>query len=234
MSAEAQRALNSDDPGMFKASLSLLAPVTPRAARAVGVPRVLSGLGGVVLTFDDGPHPQGTPAVLGVLASMGARAMFFLVGEQVRQRPTLAEEIVAAGHAVALHGYRHRVQLRLGSAELTADIERGLDAIVDATGRTPGWHRPPYGIYSPAGLRAVRDRSLQPLLWSRVGKDWRRFATPSRIATRVTQRAIQGDVILLHDADFYSSQNSYRQTVKALPLIIAEMRRRGLEPVLPG
>ena len=71
---------------------------------------------GVALTFDDGPHPEGTPAMLEVLARAGARATFFVVGEQVQRRPALLAEIAAAGHAVALHGYRHRLQLRLSAS----------------------------------------------------------------------------------------------------------------------
>src|SRR3954452_22020216 len=71
------------------------------------------GGGYVALTFDDGPHPQGTPAIMEALAAAGARATFFLVGEQVERRPALAAELVAAGHEVALHGHRHRAMLRL-------------------------------------------------------------------------------------------------------------------------
>ena len=92
-----------------------LAPVYPAAAAALNLPRTIGTTGlGVALTFDDGPHPEGTPAVLEALARADARAMFFVVGEQVQRRPALVAEIAAAGHAVALHGYRHRLQLRLG------------------------------------------------------------------------------------------------------------------------
>lgn len=188
----------------------------------------------MALTFDDGPHPEGTPAVLEVLARAGARATFFLIGEQVQRRPALAAEIVAAGHLVALHGHRHRLQLRLSAAELREDLARGRGAIEDAVGTGPvRWHRPPYGIYSPAGLRAALDARLQPLLWSRWGKDWRRFTTPSRIAARATCDVIAGDVILLHDADFYSARHSHRRTVAALKLITADLETRKLATVLP-
>jgi peptidoglycan/xylan/chitin deacetylase (PgdA/CDA1 family) len=210
-----------------------LAPVLPSAAHALGLPRVLPGSAGVVLTFDDGPHPEGTPAVLAVLARAGARATFFLVGEQVERRPALAAEIAAAGHAVALHGYRHRLQLRMSAAELGEDLQRGVAAIEAATGRAPLWHRPPYGIYSPEGLRLARDAGLRPLLWSRWGKDWRKFTTPRRIAARAVAGALAGDVILLHDADFYSARNSHRHTAQALSVIIAELSRRRLDTVLP-
>jgi peptidoglycan-N-acetylglucosamine deacetylase len=210
-----------------------LAPVSPDAAQALSLPRTLPGTAGVALTFDDGPHPEGTPAVLEVLAAAGARATFFLIGEQVERRPELAARIVAEGHLVALHGYRHRLQLRLSRATVAADIARGLDVVQDATGVTLAWHRPPYGIYSPAGLRAAREARLAPLLWSRWGKDWRRFTTPARITGRATRGVIGGDVILLHDADFYGARHSHRRTVAALGPVLAELERRKLDTVLP-
>jgi peptidoglycan/xylan/chitin deacetylase (PgdA/CDA1 family) len=187
----------------------------------------------VALTFDDGPHPEGTPAVLEVLAAAGARATFFMIGEQVEHRPDLAARVLAEGHAVALHGYRHRLQLRLTPAAVEEDIRRGAAVIEDATAVAPAWHRPPYGIYSPPGLRAVRQAGLSPLLWSRWGKDWRKFTTPARIARRATRSAIGGDVILLHDADFYSARHSHRRTVLALGPLLSELKRRKLDTVLP-
>jgi peptidoglycan/xylan/chitin deacetylase (PgdA/CDA1 family) len=210
-----------------------LAPVSARAAQALSLPRLLAGAEGVALTFDDGPHPEGTPAMLELLARAGARATFFVVGEQVRRRPELVTEIAAGGHAVALHGYRHRLQLRLSAAEVSDDTARGIAAIEDAIGASPAWHRPPYGIYSAAGLRAAREAGLRPLLWSRWGKDWRRFTTPDRIAARTVRSLLPGDVLLLHDADFYSAHNSHRRTAVALKLIIAELRQRKLATVLP-
>jgi peptidoglycan/xylan/chitin deacetylase (PgdA/CDA1 family) len=231
-----------------RAALTLLAPVAPRAARAAGLPRTLPASGGVALTFDDGPHPEGTPAILDILARAHARATFFLIGEQVERRPELAARIASAGHLVALHGYRHRLQLRMRAAAVEADLMRGAQAIENATGTAAHWHRPPYGIYSPAGLEAARAAGLQPLLWSRWGKDWRKFTTSRRIAARATGGArtceagahagdagVQaGDVILLHDADFYSAKHSHRRTAEALPLILEELKRREIGTVLPA
>jgi peptidoglycan/xylan/chitin deacetylase (PgdA/CDA1 family) len=211
----------------------LLAPVCVGAARTLSLPRTLPRVAGVALTFDDGPHPEGTPAILEALQRAGARGTFFVVGEQVRRRPALVARIAAAGHGVALHGHRHCLQLRLSEAALCDDIARGLAAVQDATGVRPKWHRPPYGVYSPAGLRAARAADLRPLLWSRWGKDWRRFTTPDRIASRVLDALLPGDVILLHDADFYSARGSYGHTVAALELILAELGRRKIDTVLP-
>lgn len=213
--------------------LGFLAPVVPGAAADLGVVRRLPAAAGVVLTFDDGPHPEGTPAVLEVLAREGVRATFFLIGEQVQRRPELAARIAADGHLVALHGHRHRLQARLPASVVEADLRRGAAALEDAVGLHPAWHRPPYGIYSPAGLQSVRAMGLMPLLWSRWGKDWRKFTTPARIAGRATRGLAPGEVILLHDADFYSARGSHRRTVEALPRIISELKRRGLDTVLP-
>ena len=211
----------------------VLAPVNTDAARSLSLPRTLPRPAGVAVTFDDGPHPEGTPAVLEVLAAAGARATFFVIGEQVERRPELVTRILAEGHVVALHGYRHRLQVRLSAAAVSEDIRRGAAVVADAAGVAPLWHRPPFGIYSAAGLRAAREAGLSPLLWSRWGKDWRKFTTPTRIVQRTTRAVIGGDVILLHDADFYSSQHSYRRTVAALGPLLTELKRRKLDTVLP-
>jgi peptidoglycan/xylan/chitin deacetylase (PgdA/CDA1 family) len=171
--------------------------------------------------------------VLEALALAGAHATFFVIGEQVRARPELVREIADQGHLVALHGDRHRLQLRLGAGVVAEDLRAGAQTIAEVTGALPRWHRPPYGIYSSAGLQAARAQGLQPLLWSRWGKDWRKFATPARIADRATRDLHAGDVILLHDADFYSSTQSYERTVAALPEVLARLRTRGLDTVLP-
>jgi peptidoglycan-N-acetylglucosamine deacetylase len=221
-------------PSLLRHALPALAPVAPAVARRLHLPRSLpAGAGGVALTFDDGPHPEGTPAILAILAQADLTATFFLVGEQVERRPALAGEIVAAGHAVGLHGYRHRCQVRMSARQIAEDYRRGAAAIEEATGRAPELHRPPYGIYSGAGLRTARSWDLRPLLWSKWGRDWRKFTTPERIAARATREIADGDVILLHDADFYSSRGSHRRTAQALPLVITELKRRELGTVLP-
>ena len=96
--------------------------------------RTLGGRG-YALTFDDGPHAQGTPAVLETLAAAGATATFFLVGEQVQRNPALAGEIVAAGHGVGLHCHRHRNLLRLAPRQVREDIARAQALIEQASER---------------------------------------------------------------------------------------------------
>jgi peptidoglycan/xylan/chitin deacetylase (PgdA/CDA1 family) len=210
----------------------LLAPVNARAAAALRLPRRLDKTG-VALTFDDGPHPEGTPQILELLAAHSARATFFVVGEQVQRRPELVRRIVEEGHVVALHAHRHRLQLRLGAHELANDCEHGIAAIQDATNQTPTVHRPPYGIYSPQGLETARAHNLHPLLWSAWGKDWRRFTTPQRIADRVIQDLQPGAVVLLHDADFYSARHSHQRTAVALGRILMHLESSKTATVLP-
>jgi peptidoglycan-N-acetylglucosamine deacetylase len=214
------------------AASQLLAPVNRGAAATAGLARTLNGASGVALTFDDGPHPEGTPAILEALARHRAQATFFVIGEQVRRRPELVARTLREGHAVALHGDRHQLQLRRSAAALSADVQRGIATVEDAVGTRPAWHRPPYGIYSPAGLRAAREAELAPLLWSRWGKDWRRLTTPARIAERALNGLLPGDVILLHDSDAYSARDSHRRTAAAVEIVLAELARRKLDTVL--
>jgi peptidoglycan/xylan/chitin deacetylase (PgdA/CDA1 family) len=205
-----------------------LAPVIPRIAASAGIPLRLDRPQ-PTLTFDDGPHPQGTPAILDLLDDAGVKAIFFLVGEQVERYPGLAADIARRGHEVGVHCFRHTVQLRMSATAISADLANAISTIRDASGAEPIHHRPPLGIYSRRGLALARELGLQPLLWSRWGKDWRKFTTPERIARRAARGARAGEVILLHDADHYSSKGSWQRTVAALPEIL-----RGLYPTGSG
>jgi peptidoglycan/xylan/chitin deacetylase (PgdA/CDA1 family) len=206
-----------------------LAPVVPAVGRGLGVVRRQDDLDGVALTFDDGPHPHGTVSVLETLREHAAQATFFLAGEQVERRPTLAAEIVAAGHRVELHCHRHRNQLRLTPRMLLDDAERGRAAIEEATGQAIADYRPPYGIFSASGLRAIRARGWRPVLWSQWGRDWDRRATPESITRRLTTGVSAGDVLLLHDADYYSARGSWVSTAAALSKILELLEARGLK-----
>jgi len=199
--------------------MRLLAAHVPALARAYGIERRIDR-DVVALTFDDGPHPEGTPATLEVLARRGATATFFLVGEQVDAHPDVARAIVEAGHEVAVHGYRHTLLLRRRARSLSADLDRAVGSIEAATGIAPRLYRPPYGVFSARGLELVRARGWRPLLWSRWGRDWERRATPESIARRASRDLRPGDVVLLHDSDAYSSADSWRRTVAALPSLL--------------
>lgn len=205
----------------------------PPLARAMGVPLRIPDEPGVALTYDDGPHPEGTPAVLEALRTRGARATFFLVGEQVERYRSLVGEIIAEGHEPAIHGYRHRNQMRLTPRTFAADLDRAIAVISEACGRVPALYRPPYGVFTVRGLQAVRDRGLEPLLWSKWGRDWKAGRPPAQIAASATAGLERGDVILLHDADWYSDPGCHRNTAAATPGILEELARTGLPTVIP-
>lgn len=202
----------------------LLACHRPAWAAQLGIARTLPAAPHTLaLTFDDGPHPEGTPEVLEVLAQHDAHATFFVVGEQVVKYPQLVRRIRDEGHSVALHGYRHRLHLRRTASDLREDFRHGIAVIEDAAGVTPSYHRPPYGIYSPASLALARELGLEPLLWSAWGKDWRKYTTGERIAHCVLRELSTGDVILLHDSDHYSAPGSHHRTAAALATILTAL-----------
>ncbi len=219
------------------AALAYLGPALAGAWPALRPPlgvedRTASGLG-YALTFDDGPHAEGTPAVLEILAAEGVSATFFLVGEQVLRNPGLAREIARAGHEIGVHCHRHRNLLRLGPGQVRADIERAYELIASDSGREPRLYRPPYGVLNAAALALARRRGWRTLLWSHWGRDWEARATPESITARVTAGAADGSVMLLHDADDYSAEGSWRRTADALPAVLALMRARGVAPTAP-
>ena len=186
---------------------------------------------GYALTFDDGPHAQGTPRALEILAGAGVDATFFLVGEQVQRNPGLVAEILAAGHQIGLHCNRHRNLLRLTPRQTREDIVRAQASIEEVSGRSPTLYRPPYGVLNAAALAHARRSGWRTLLWSHWGRDWEARATAESIAARVPGGAGVGSGLLLHDADDYSAPSSWRRTVAALPRVLDTLGQRGLQAV---
>jgi peptidoglycan-N-acetylglucosamine deacetylase len=209
------------------------APISPGLRRSLGVEDHTATGTGWALTFDDGPHAQGTPAVLEVLASRGVPATFFLVGQQVLRNPAIAREIVAAGHEIGLHCHRHRNLLSLAPWQVREDISCAQAAIEDATGISPSLYRPPYGVLNATALRLARRAGRRTLLWTHWGRDWEARATPESIAARVTGGVDEGSILLLHDADDYSAAGSWRRTALALPRVLDALEERGIEAVMP-
>jgi peptidoglycan/xylan/chitin deacetylase (PgdA/CDA1 family) len=207
-----------------------LAAAVPALRRPLGIEDRTRGGDGFALTFDDGPHPHGTPAVMRILADGEVPATFFLVGEQVRRNPSLARELLDAGHAIGLHCDRHRNLLRLTPRQVRDDLARALASIEDATGRRPLLYRPPYGVLNAAALRLAARSGWRTMLWSQWGRDWESTATPTSIARRLTARAAPGAVLLLHDADDYSAPGSWQRTAAALPRVLEALARAGLGP----
>jgi peptidoglycan-N-acetylglucosamine deacetylase len=184
---------------------------------------------GVALTFDDGPDPDATPAVLDALGRAGVRAIFFLVGEQVEAHPELAGRVADEGHVIALHGFRHVEHEELGDGA-RADLERGAAAVTAATGAEPRLYRPPYGRFSEQSYAAAGELGLTPVYWSGWGFDWEPIPA-DRIADTAIRDLTPGTILLLHDSARYASRPSAAPTAEALPAILAAMAERELQAV---
>src|SRR4051812_48728086 len=188
-------------------ALTALPPARRLTPRLMGVGRP----GGVALTFDDGPDPAGTFAVLDRLEELGWRATFFMLGSQVRRHPEIARLVVDAGHEVAVHGTVHRSHLLRTPPGIRRDLRLAVPEIGDVTGVQPRWFRPPYGILSAGTLWAARDLGLTPVLWTAWGKDWQ-AGPPDRITAVVMRTLGDGGTVLLHDSDCTSRAGSWRST----------------------
>jgi len=189
--------------------------------------------GHVALTFDDGPDPHGTPAVVDALERFGWQATFFLVGDMVRRAPGLVTDLVAAGHEVGVHAETHRSQRSMTPRQIGDDIRRAYAEITGAAGVCPRWYRPPHGALSPEGLLTARDLGMRAVLWSAWGRDWLAEATPETVRRDVAAGRLDGGTVLLHDSDCASAPGSWRTTVAALPLLaeLFEARRLTVGPL---
>ena len=197
-----------------------------RWRRFPGVERLA---GGVALTFDDGPDPDATPAVLDALDARGVRATFFMVGEQVEAHPELARSVAERGHAVGLHGFRHVEHDLLDGPR--RDLQLCAEAVGAATGARPRLVRPPYGRFSAESFAACSELGLSPVYWSAWGGDWEPIPA-ERIADLVVRDLDPGTIVLLHDSAGYAYRESARPTAEAVPAIVATGREAGLDFVL--
>ena len=181
----------------------------------------------VALTFDDGPDPDGTPAILDALDELDLKATFFMVGEQVKGAAMLAREVASRGHDVALHGATHRPHRELNPRESKDEPSYGLGTIEAATARRPRWFRPPYGVFNEHSYEAVKAVGLEPVYWSAWGMDWETISA-ERILDIVERDLEPGAILVLHDSARYGHRPDVAPTVAALPLIAAAAAERGL------
>jgi peptidoglycan-N-acetylglucosamine deacetylase len=172
----------------------------------------------VVLTLDDGPDPDATPQVLDALEAAGAQATFFVLGAQLRRHTAIAHEIVRRGHEIALHGYDHQRNDRIGTARSHENVMRGYATVADALGVDCRWYRPPYGRMSAGSSRACHELGMTPVYWSAWGLDWERSGAV-RIAQTAAEQLDDGSILLLHDSARYGRRPSALPTAQAIPLI---------------
>jgi peptidoglycan-N-acetylglucosamine deacetylase len=120
----------------------------------------------VLLTFDDGPHPVHTPAVLKLLSRYDARAVFFVVGSRVDRAPQLLKAVLDEGHVIGNHGYMHPLGRQFPFFSYLDDLRRCQREIKMHTGELATLFRPPLGVFTPTTMMAPRLVGLQPVLWS--------------------------------------------------------------------
>lgn len=179
----------------------------------------------VALTFDDGPNDPATSRILDVLAAKDVKATFFVVGENAAVYPDTVRRIVAEGHALGNHSYRHRKRDALLDPGY-GELERAQRAIAAVVGFRPALYRAPNGFHTPWQLRAVRRAGLVTVHWNVQTKDWER-PDPDTIVRRVLDHARPGAIVLLHDGDDTRHGSDRTPTVEALPRIIDALRAHG-------
>jgi peptidoglycan-N-acetylglucosamine deacetylase len=181
------------------------------------------------LTFDDGPDPIWTPAVLDALAAVRATATFFVLGERAAAEPAVIERILADGHAVEVHGHGH---LR-HSATPRECVEGDLDAALAVLGTlniAPRLWRAPYGDLAPWSAEVAAARGLELTGWSADTHDWTGASAEAMLAS-IEPLLSPGAIVLAHDAVGPGARrNTCEETVRLIRPLVAAARRRGLEP----
>ncbi len=179
----------------------------------------------VALTFDDGPHPVWTPAVLDVLDRYGVPATFFPIGSLAERHPDIVRRVVAEGHALGNHTWSHRDLTRLPAGAWPGEVDRATRHLAALAGQPVTCLRPPFGATS-AGVRSqLAARGLTEALWTHDTRDFRRPGVDV-IVTEALRDLRPGSVILFHDGPGDRSQ-----TVAALPRVIEGIRARGFRIV---
>jgi peptidoglycan-N-acetylglucosamine deacetylase len=152
----------------------------------------------LALTFDDGPTPTFTVAVLDLLARFDVRATFFVIGAQVERNPDLVRRAWVAGHEIANHSYDHVRASRATGRAIAESMTRGADAVERVTGQRPRWFRPPRGEVTSGVVRAAAQSGNDIGLWS-IDRGSAADEDAAGVARHLVASAHPGAVVLLHD-----------------------------------
>ncbi|MEG4571819.1 polysaccharide deacetylase family protein [Microcoleus sp. N3A4] len=173
----------------------------------------------IALTFDDGPWPKTTTQILDILKKNNIKATFFWVGRYLKNSPELGKQVAAAGHAIGNHTWNHEY-LQYNEEGAAREIDRTSSLIEDLTGIKTSIFRPPGGILNNGLAAYAQKKNYAVVLWSADSLDWR---TPTEsLMDNVMRQANSGGIVLMHDGGGNRSR-----TVKALPDIIAKLRKKG-------
>lgn len=195
------------------------------------VKRIDGAAGAVALTFDDGPDPEVTPAILARLEARAAAATFFCVGRKVEAHRDLVAEVHRRGHRVENHTHTHPHAFGFyGPRAMEREIHAAQDAISSATGRAPRLFRAPVGIRNPWLDPVLSRAGLRLVSWTRRGLDTVR-AEPRRIASRLLRGVRAGDILLLHDGSSRRDRSGRAAVLEALDHLLDGLEAAGLRSV---
>ncbi|HNW50011.1 MAG TPA: polysaccharide deacetylase family protein [Prolixibacteraceae bacterium] len=169
----------------------------------------------VYLTFDDGPVPGVTPAVLKILQHYGIKATFFCVGENVCKHPDVFELIKEKGHAVGNHTYNHLHGLKNRTAPYLDNVEKA-DQVIGSN-----LFRPPYGLMKGSQYRAIRAK-FNVIMWDVISCDYDPKLSPEDCFNNVSDFVRDGSIITFHD-----SYKSEKNVLNALPMVIERLLSEG-------
>jgi peptidoglycan-N-acetylglucosamine deacetylase len=183
----------------------------------------------ILLTFDDGPHPEITPGVLDRLERYGARAVFFVIGRRARRAHELLARIRSAGHLIGNHSHLHRDGYVVPTASQASfvsyynDCGRCRTIIARSTGAPPRLFRPPGGRITVATMLAPRLLGMRSVLWTREVADWSfRTSDEAEAGAAELLRAIAPqDIVLLHDDN--------RHVLELLDRVLPVLQSRGFD-----
>ncbi len=204
--------------------ICFIAPFLPRSRFFLPVvSRGAEGVTAVALTFDDGPSPDSTPALLRLLEKYQLKACFFVIGEKALAYPELIKKIRACGHTIGNHSYRHDNLLMLRSyQQLKNDIKTTQDVLA-GLGCRPVFFRPPVGITNPKLKRVLEELDLTAVNFScRIFDRGNRRIM--RLADKVLNRVGPGDIILLHDRS--PGQDHYQYWLDEIENLFAGLQKK--------
>lgn len=188
--------------------------------------KLASGGRVVALTFDDGPNPDATPAILDALRARGVKATFFILGRHAERWPNLVKRVADEGHAIGNHGYFHRKLHLKSPAYVRDDLTRGTTMIERASGVKPGLFRAPHGFRSPWVTAIASSLGQRTVGWSLGVWDSDRPGVDA-IVRKTIDGTRPGSILLLHDGDGYDPGGDRMQTAQAVPLIIDRLLEDG-------
>jgi peptidoglycan/xylan/chitin deacetylase (PgdA/CDA1 family) len=181
--------------------------------------------GEVVLTFDDGPWPGNTPAVLSALAAQCTKAVFFPIGEHAMWHPDILKQVAAAGHTVGSHTWSHAYLAKLPADQAEQEIEKGVSAIRAALGRPEApFFRFPGLSFNPELMTYLGTRNVSAFSADFDSQDFKIHKPELVIASVMTKLQKTGKgIILMHDFQHGTSV--------ALPQILAQLKAGGYRVV---